>query len=449
MPTNGALLESQDHAHLIHPYLPLDNTQRLIFEKGRGAKLWDISGREYIDAVGGGLCVSQIGHGRTELADVAKAQMEKLEYFTIFNEYSHEPAIKLAEKLSQISPEGLDHVFFANSGSEANDAAYMIARFFHHENGAPEKTWILSRRNAYHGKTLGSGTTTGFARAKVGLGPEMPNVAHLTPPHPYQEINWVDGEDTTSFYVQELENMIAEIGSENIAAFVGEPIMGVAGLVLPHSDYWTRIHAVLKKHGILLIFDEVVTAFGRVGEWFAANTYSVVPDMIVTAKGITSGYQPMGAVLMSKQIANKIRVQRGFPFGFTYSGHPVASAVALKNIEIIENEGLVEQSRAKGASMLEKLKPLEELEVVGEVRGLGLGIGIELVEDSSTRVPLRAGQAQIVNRIREEGVLVRISGENTLTMYPPFVITDEEADRIVDAVSKVLRQLRPDGSFTA
>jgi len=444
--SNYDALVAQDRDHLIHPYLPLSVDQRIVIERGLGAKLWDSHGREYIDATGGGLCVSQIGHGRAELAEAAMQQMQRLEYHTVFNQYTHEPAIRLASRVAELAPAGLDHVFFTNSGSEANDSAYLIARFFHHQNGSEDRTWILSRRNAYHGKTFGSGTTTGFPKAKVGLGPEMPFVAHLTPPHPY--LQRLRGEDPTEFCARELEDTIERIGPEKIAAFVGEPIMGVAGMVLPPDDYWQRIKAVLDRHGILLIFDEVVTAFGRVGEWFAAEKYSATPDMIVTAKGITSGYLPLGAVVMSGAIADTIRAQRGFPFGFTYSGHPVAAAVALKNLEIIEREGLLQRAETMGAYFMRGLRPLEQLPAVGEVRGAGLGFGIELVRDKSTGEALQQGPVSVVDAIREDhGVFVRISGDSSLTMYPPLVITEGEADQVIAAVTDVLGRLRPDGSI--
>lgn len=445
--SNGALLEL-DRRHLVHPHLPIQDLQRTIFVRGEGCTLWDASGREYLDATGG-LWLAQIGHGRAEMAEVAAEQMRKLEYFTSFWDFSNDQAIELAARLAELSPGDLDMVYFTSGGSEGNDAAIKTARYYHHMRGEPTRTWILSRHTAYHGLAYGGGTATGFDDLKDGMGPGLPDVTHLTPPHPYR--TWLFGEESvTDFCVAELEATIARIGASNIAAMIAEPIMGVAGMVVPPDDYWSRMSEVLRRHGILLILDEVVTAFGRIGEWFAADRYQIVPDILVTAKGLASGYIPLGAVLLSRTVADTVREGHGYPVGYTYSGHPVACAIGLANLKIIEEEGLLERSKRMGDYLVERLAPLIELPVVGELRHAGMGIALELVESKETRRSLPESGPPIADVIRDEtGVIARVSSAYNLVLSPPLVMTEAEADRAAEAVGSVLRRVRPDGSIAA
>jgi PLP-dependent transaminase len=267
--TLAAELADLDRAHLVHPNLPASVKDRTVFVRGEGARLWDADGREYLDATGG-LWLTQIGHGRREIAEVAAAQIERLEYFTSFWDFSNDQAIRLAARLASLAPEGLDRVFFTNGGSEGNESALKAARLYHHERGERERTWILSRRNAYHGLGYGSGSATGFDVYHAGIAPLVPHVEHLTPAWPYRS-ELFGGEDPTEFLLAEMEAAIERIGPGRIAAMIGEPIMGVAGAILPPPDYWPRVRELLSAHGILLIADEVVTGFGRTGEWFASE----------------------------------------------------------------------------------------------------------------------------------------------------------------------------------
>lgn len=434
-----------DRKHLIHPHLPKNDDNRIIFARGKGCKLWDIEGREYLDATGG-LWLAQIGHGREEIAEAAARQMKQLEYFTCFWDFSNERAIELAEKLATLAPGDLEMSFFTSGGSEGDDAAIKTARYYHTQRGEPKRTWILSRTNAYHGLAYGGGTATGFAELRDGMGPHLPHVAYLTQPNAYRTY-YFDGQNPTDFCVAELEKMIASIGAENIAAMIAEPIMGVGGMVPPPADYWPRMAQVLKKNGILLIFDEVVSAFGRSGYWFAAEKYGVTPDMIVTAKGISSGYIPLGAVIMSRDVADTVREGHGYPLGYTYSGHPVACAVALENLRILEDEDLINRSNEMGAYIAEQLSALRDNPCVGEVRQAGMGIGIELVTDKESRQPLPDAAMTIPDIIREEtGVIVRISNATNICMSPPLTMSREEADRAVEAVCGVLARVRPNGT---
>ncbi|MCI0914190.1 aspartate aminotransferase family protein [Pseudomonas putida] len=433
-----------DRNHLIHPHLPKSEFSRTIFARGKGCKLWDTEGREYLDATGG-LWLAQIGHGREEIAEAAARQMKQLEYFTCFWDFSNERAIELAEKLARLAPGDLEMSFFTSGGSEGDDAAIKTARYYHSQRGEPKRTWILSRNNAYHGLAYGGGTATGFPELRDGMGPGLPHVAYLTQPNAYRHY-YFDGQNPTDFCVNELEKMIASIGAENIAAMIAEPIMGVGGMVPPPVDYWPRMSQVLKKNGILLIFDEVVSAFGRSGHWFAAEKYGVTPDIMVTAKGISSGYIPLGAVIMSRDVADTVREGHGYPLGYTYSGHPVACAVALENLRILEDEDLINRSNDMGTYIAEQLTALRDNPCVGEVRQAGMGIGIELVTDRESRQPLPDAALVIPDIIREEtGVIVRISNATNLCMSPPLTMSREEADRAVEAVCSVLSRVKPNG----
>jgi PLP-dependent transaminase len=434
----------RDRELLIHPYLPSTVEERVVMREGSGARLRDIEGREYLDATGG-LWLAQVGHGRQEIAAAAAAQMGRLEYFMSFWEFSNERAIELAERLVRISPESLSHVYFTSGGSEGNEAAIKMSRYYHHRRGEPGRTWILAREQAYHGVGYGSGSATGFPIYHDGFGPMLPNVRHLTPPWPYRS-ELFGGEDPTEFCLRELERTIEEIGAEKIAAMIGEPIMGVAGMIVPPEDYWPRVRELLTRHGILLILDEVVTAYGRVGKWFAAQYYGVEPDIVVTAKGITSGYMPLGAVLISDEIADALGDDHGFPMGYTYNGHPTACAVAMANLDIIEREQLLQRASATGRLLVDRLSRLMDLEVVGEVRGVGMMLAVELVSDRETREPLLA-QTPVEDVVRRDtGVIVRNCAHNVV-LSPPLSITDEEANEVADALETVLRRLRPDGTY--
>jgi adenosylmethionine-8-amino-7-oxononanoate aminotransferase len=439
-----ARLIAKDRALLIHPYLPGSADERIVMTEGSSCRLRDVEGREYLDATGG-LWLAQIGHGRTEIAEVAARQMQRLEYFTGFWEFSNDRAIELAERLVELAPDPLDHVYFTSGGSEANEAAIRMARYFHHRNGEEGRTWILARRSAYHGIGYGSGSASGLPIYHEGFEPMLPHVHHLTPPWPYRS-ELFDGRDPTDFCLDELEHTIEEIGPNRVAAMIGEPVMGVGGMLVPPDDYWPRVRELLAAHGILLILDEVVTAFGRTGSWFAAERFGVQPDLLVTAKGITSGYVPLGAVLVSKNVAEALAREHGFPVGFTYYGHPTACAVALKNLEIIEREGLLERARDTGHFLLSRLKDLENLPVVGQVRGAGMMLGIELVADKETREPISMQEAPHDVIRRETGVLVRDCA-HTLVLSPPLVMTRPEAEEVVAAVRSVLERMSPDGSI--
>ncbi len=412
-----------DAAHVIHPHAVVGSpAPPVIWARGRGATLWDVDGKEYVDGTCG-LWQCAVGHGREELARVASEQMATLEFYASFWNFANEPSIRLAARLAELSPPGLDRVFFTNGGSEGTETAIKLARLAWHAQGKPERNIILSRKAAYHGVGSASLAATGIPPLKEGFGPLAPGFVHLSTPTLRSDAGEL---------VAELRAAIDEHGADRIAAFIGEPVMGVGGMIPPPEGYWPQVQDVLREHGILLVLDEVVTAYGRTGHWFGAQKYGLDADLIVTAKALTSGYVPMGAVLVHDRVVELLEGTQ-FRHGFTYNGHPVGAAVALANLEIIEREGLLERAARVGARMLERLKPVEELDCVAEARGVGLMLGVELAGDRDA-APVAAGALA-------EGVVVRASGQK-IVMSPPFVIEDEQADRVIDVLTEELRKLQ-------
>jgi putrescine aminotransferase len=416
-------LQDLDLRHVVHPHAVVGQARPpVVFVRGEGALLWDADGNEYVDGTCG-LWVCPVGHGRRELAEAASRQMESLEYYASFWDFSNEPSIRLAARLAEISPPGLDRVFYTNGGSEGTETAMKLARLAWDTQGKPERIVVLTRKLAYHGVSYGSLGATGIPPLREGFGPLPAEFAFLTAPFPYRGT-------TTDELVDELERTIAEIGSERIAALIGEPVIGVGGMVPPHDDYWPRVQEVLRRHDILFILDEVVTAFGRTGTWFAAEHWGgLAPDLVVTAKGLTSGYFPLGAVLLGTRVAGMLE-GRAVRHGFTYNGHPTGCAVALENLRLIDEENLLARARELGEHLHRRLQELVELPAVGEARCFGLMAGLELlVEDA----------AELSDRIRAAGVIVRATGQK-IVMSPPLVIEEDELDRIVDVLATELER---------
>jgi adenosylmethionine-8-amino-7-oxononanoate aminotransferase len=410
-----------DTRHVVHPHQVVGRPKPpIVFVEGRGARIRDEHGRWYVDGTCG-LWVCAVGHGRRELAEAARRQMETLEYYASFWEFTNEPAAQLAARLAQLAPPGIEHAFFTNGGSEGAETAIKLARLAWHAQGQPDRTVVLSRRMAYHGVSYGALQATGIPPLKVGFGLAAGDVVHLDVPYPHRGT-------TTDGLIEQLEQRIDEIGAGRIAAMIGEPVIGVGGMIPPHEDYWPRVQETLRRHGILLILDEVVTGFGRTGTWFAAEHWGgLSPDMIVTAKGLTSGYFPMGAVLLGDRVLEMLDGQP-LRHGFTYNGHPTGCAVALENLAIIEREGLLARATELGAHLLAGLRELERLPAVAEARGFGLMAGLELnVEDAG----------ELADRVREAGVIVRATGQK-LVLSPPIVIEREDLDTIVRVLEQEL-----------
>jgi putrescine aminotransferase len=416
-------LAALDRAHIVHPHQVIGHPQEaVVLVRGKGSVVWDAAGNEYIDGTCG-LWQCAVGHGRPELGRAAVEQMDQLEFYASFWEFSNEPAIRLAARLAELAGDDLSRVHFTNGGSEGNAVAIKLCRLAWDNAGSPDRDIILSRRLGYHGSGSGASlAATGLPATQEGFGPLPAGFEYLSTPHA--------GRVETDELIDELEATIDRLGADRIAAFIGEPIMGVAGVVPPPEDYWPRVQAVLRRHGILLVLDEVVTAFGRLGHWFGAHHFDVQPDMIVTAKAITSGYFPFGAVLIGDRPMGMLD-GRMLRHGFTYNGHPAGAAVAMANLDIIEREGLLARVRETGARLGEALRSLDTAEVVVEVRGEGLMWGIEV--EGVDGVSLAAA-------VRERGVIVR-GMPQTLTISPPFTIEAAQIDRIVEALSEAIGAL--------
>jgi len=414
-----------------------DNT--LVLSHGKGTRVWDVDGREYLDAQGGAW-LNQVGYGRDELAAVAAEQMSRMAHFSIGFDYANIPSIELAEKLIKKAPPNISRVRFMSSGAEADDHALQLVRLYHFQKGNSQRCKVLTHHGAYHGGTYGGVELVG---GRPGVGGATNEVIQLTAPRPYHT-ELYDGQDMTDFCVEELQNVIAEQGAENIAAMFGELVIGPGGMIPLPGDYWPRMTAVLKQHGILFVADEIVTAFGRAGAWFSSNDYGLEPDVIVLAKGIASGYMPIAALLLDGEFAD---VVNGLGPGSSYAGHNVGAAVASANMDIIERESLVENSRVRGQQFLQQLSQsrLNAHPLVGNIRGRGLMIGVELVVSKASRQSLFS-IAPALNRDipryvrRKWGVLLIVRGD-AIVLTPPLIITAEEVNRICDAVIDVVNQI--------
>ncbi|MFC7545976.1 aspartate aminotransferase family protein [Plantactinospora sp. GCM10030261] len=441
-------LEALDRRHLIHPHLSADRADRSVIVRGKGCAVWDAHGTEFLDVTGGGNWLCQIGHGRPEIAEVAAEQAARLGYFTSFYEFTNDRSIELATRLVDLSPAGFDRVFFTNGGSEGVDSAIKAARLYHHRRGESDRTWVISRQFAYHGATYGSGTATGFEHLHVAIGPLLPHIERLTPAWPYHT-ELYGGQDPTDFLVAELEQTIERIGADKIAAMIGEPVMAGGGVHAPMADYWPRVSEVLHRHGILLIADEVVTAFGRTGAWFDSPQRGLSPDIIVTAKGLTSGYAPLGAVLTRDEVGETLVSAEGFYHGHTYFGHPVACAVGLANLDVLEKEALPGRAHHIADWLRSGLAPLRDLPAVGDVRVVGATAGIELVANRETHEPLMPPVARnaVLDLHRNHGVIARDYG-NVITLSPPLVIDERQVGRAAAGLTEVLSRMDTTGRLT-
>lgn len=414
------------------------------FVSGDGVYLTDVDGNRMLDGVAGIWCVN-VGYGREELADVAREQMARLPY--VSGTFSHAPGTALAEKLTSM----LDYsgrVYFTNSGSEANEAAFKVARQYHAQTGSPGRYKIIARYRGYHGNTLGALSATGQAERKLGYGPFAPGFLHIDAPDSYR---------ITHDCADQLERVIEREGAESIAAFIMEPIIAGGGVLVPPDDYMPRVREICSRHGVLLIVDEVVTGFGRTGVTFAHQSAGIEPDLLTLGKGIASGYQPIAAMVAKEHVfeafAGPSEGLHHFRHINTYGAHPVASAVALRNIEIVEREGLVERAAKTGDALITRLRRLEEHPNVAQVRGRGLLIGIEFVEDKQSKRALEIDRlASVVGRCAQDGVMVgRATNstpglDNVVLLAPPFVIADDEVDVLAGTLERAIREELPTGA---
>ena len=439
-------LQDIDAAHHLHPFTDHKDLRaagsRMIV-RAEGPFVYDSEGREILDGMAGLWCVN-VGYGRRELAEAAYEQMKELPYYNSFFRCSTPTPVLLAEKLAQIAPAGLDQVFYGSSGSEANDTALRLVRHYWALEGKPKKNRIISRNWAYHGSTIAGASLGGMAAMHGQLHGALPNIVHVMPPYSF-ELK-LPGESEHDFGLRAaraVEDAILEAGPENVAAFIGEPVMGAGGVKIPPESYWPEIQRICRKYDVLLMLDEVITGYGRTGEWFAAETLGIEPDTITTAKALTSGYQPLSALLVGQRISSTL-VERGGEFfhGYTYSGHPVACAVALRNLEIIEREGLVERVREETGPYFRKTltEALSGHGIVGEVRTFGLMGAIEIVRDRESRERFEGeGVAGVTVRDHAiaNGMMMRAVGD-TMILSPPLIWTKETIDLACARISTAL-----------
>ncbi len=453
-------LQEKDN-HFIHPWdgmKKLGSNKRTIIKRAEGIYFHDTDGNRLLDGPGGMWCVN-IGYGREEMADAIRDQAMEMPYCSPWS-LSNEPAAILAEKLAELAPGDLNHVFLCNSGSTAVDSALRFVMFYNNVRGLPEKKHIISRRSAYHGSTYLGASASGKERDKSFMDFKTDTFHHVSDPECYRRPESMSESDWLEFLVKEFEDKILEIGAVKCAAFIGEPILASGGVSIPPKGYHKRILDICHKHDMLYISDEVVTAWGRLGHWFASeDVYDIVPDIIATAKGITSGYQPLGAFFVSDAVLARISGEGSpdstFSSGFTYSGHPVACAAALKNIEIIEREGLLEHVRTDvGPHLQSRLQELRDIPIVGDVRGVGLLGCVECVISKDSRDPLMLDY-EIGNRIdthsQKRGLLLRPL-INMCVFSPPLIITraqvDEMVDTIRDSIEATMEDVRSEGLWS-
>jgi len=442
-------LWQMDRRHVLHPWTnfgPFEREGSLVIERGEGAWLWDTAGNRYLDAVGGMWCTN-IGLGRAEVAQAIAAQAEKLAFSNTFVDMTNGPSARLAAALAERAPGDLNRVHFTTCGSTAVDTAARMVWFYQHAMGRPAKTDLVARDHSYHGST--------YLTQSIGKRPgdrvdefryKTDGIHHLSCPNPYRRPDGMTEAAFTDSLVAEFEALIARVGADRIGGFFAEPIQASGGVIVPPQGYLARMAAVCRRHDILFIADEVVTAFGRLGHWFAAEAeFGATPDIITCAKGLSAAYVPLGAVIFSDRIWDVMARggERWFTSGFTYSGHPVACTAGLKVIEIIEREGLLENATRTGAHLHARLKALEDLPLVGNVRGRGLMHCVENVGNKGTKAPLpdAANESKRISNAAEAmGLLVRPIGHLNV-MSPPLTLTLDEADRIADTLERAIRQV--------
>ena len=435
----------RDRKHLLHGGVPLDafaeKGSEMIISEGQGIILKDFRGKEYIDGLSGAICVN-LGYGRKELAEVAMAQMAKLNYSLGWSNFANTAAIEYASKLAESTPDGLDRFFFANSGSEANESAYKIARFHWIRQGKEGKTKIISRQHSYHGLNLASMTATGMERFHTKMGPLVPGFIRIPTAYCYRCAFDKQYPGCGLECSEALADTIDKEGEDTIAAFFGEPVIGTAGTIVPPPEYWSRVRQICTERNILLILDEVMTGFGRTGKMFACEHWDITPDMMLMSKGMINSALPLSAVALSDKVFQGMLGPDAFYHLYTCGAHPVCCAVAIKNLEILIRENLVENSAKVGKYMLQRLNEFQEYPYIGEIRGLGLFGAFEIVQDKETRAPDGKLAKKLVADAREQGLIVRVAG-TAIQIAPPLITTEADIDQIVDILRGVVAGLRP------
>ncbi|MGI9263909.1 MAG: aspartate aminotransferase family protein [Gammaproteobacteria bacterium] len=436
--------QDKDHRHYLHPFTDhkeLGTRGSHIITRAEGVYIWDSEGRQILDGMAGLWCVN-VGYGRSDLVEAASRQMRELPYYNSFFQCTHPPAIELSELLGEISPGQFDHTFFTGSGSEANDTQIRLIRRYWDLMGHKGKHTIISRKNAYHGSTMAGASLGGMSEMHAQGGLPIPGIVHIEQPYSFELAGDLSAEAFGLQQARLLEEKILELGQDKVAAFIGEPVQGAGGVIIPPDSYWPEIQRICRKYEILLVADEVITAFGRVGEWFASTRLGIEPDLISIAKGVTSGYLPLGGVLVGRRVADVIADEGGeLAHGFTYSGHPVACAVAMANIRILRDEGIIDRVRDEtGPYFSEQWASLGEHPLVGEARNAGLMAAIEIVKDKSTRERFSKEEAAGL-RCRDfcydNGLVMRAVG-NSMIVSPPLIMEKKHIDELVGKARRCL-----------
>lgn len=434
---------ASDREHLLHPlHHPTSHQRPRIWVAGQSATLRDAEGREYIDGLSG-LWNVNVGHGRKELADAASAQMSTLAYASAYAGSTNHRAIELAERLSALAYPSINAFYFTSGGAESTDSSIKTARFYWKATGRPDKVKVISRLRAYHGVTIAAMSATGMPVYWPMFEPRMPGFVHIDAPDPYRFVSPDPSKSIGVAAADQLEAAILREGADTVAAFIAEPVQGAGGVIVPPPDYFARIREICDKHEVLFISDEVITGFGRTGRWFGLEHYGVEPDIIQFAKGITSGYIPLGGIGVSdriRDVINSVAPAKRWMHAYTYSGHPTCCAVALRNLRIIEEERLVDRVASLGTRFAAALNSLLAVDGVGHVRSQGLMGAVEVVADKATKA-LHPAAAQVTQRLTDElldrGLYTRVAFD-CICLAPPFVVSESEIDRIVSIVADVV-----------
>ena len=439
---------ARDVEALLHPTTNLlahRSTGPLVLERAEGVHIYDSSGKRYIEGLAGLWCTG-LGYGNEELVETAREQMSRLSFTHLFGGRSHEPAIALAEKIKAISPVPASKVFFTNSGSEANDTQVKLAWYYNNVRGQPKRKKFIARQRGYHGTTVASASLSGLGVFHADFDLPIAGVLHTDCPHHWKYGEAGESEEAyATRLARNLEDMIEREGPETIAAFIAEPVMGAGGVLIPPATYFEKVQAVLARHDIAFIADEVICGFARTGNWWGSQTFGIQPSTVTMAKAVTSAYVPMGALTVPEHVYETLVEASGkhgvFAHGFTYSGHPLACAVALKTIEIYERIKIVEHVRRVAPIFLLRLRALADHPLVGETRGVGLIGGLELVKDKRARQSFDAKLgvgAKAARLAEEEGVLCRAVGGDTVALCPPLIIDGAEINAMFDCVTRAL-----------
>lgn len=442
-------LQQLDSAHFLHPFTDtkdLAGRGARVIVRGEGIHVWDSEGRRMLDAMSGLWCVN-VGYGRRELADAAYQQMMTLPFYNSFFQTTNVPAVELAARLAALAPavdgRSFRHVFYSSSGSESNDSNLRMVRRYWDLLGQPQRKVVIGRRNGYHGSTMAGASLGGMSDMHAQGDLPIPGIAHIEQPH-FLDLA-LPGETRAAFGVRAarwLEDRILELGPDRVAAFIAEPVQGAGGVIIPPESYWPEIQRIVDRYGILLISDEVICAFGRLGHWFAYEKFGYRPDLVTFAKGVTSGYVPLGGVMVGDRVAEVLIEQGGeFNHGYTYSGHPVACAVALANIALMEREQLPQRVRGEiGAHFARRFASLNEHPLVAAAESTGFVAGLMLVRDKETMAPFdpAAGVGMICRaHCFDHGVIMRAVGHRMI-IAPPLVMTTGEIDEMVGLIREAL-----------